>query len=111
MPEELADLAEMLGEGTVIALRQRVYHRRILRTVLTKFTDRLYFFPIGIQPNLKADIELFINGVNMTENHDFCIRVVGSKLKVAVAVLKNPLSDPRDAVQAKYENVPPPDED
>lgn len=108
MPEELADLAAMLAEGTLTPLRERVYERRMLKSPLSCFTDCIYFFPFGIQPNLKAPIQVWVNGIVMAENMDFTIRVVGTKkLQLTVVVFQNPLTTLCNS-QALYENLPPP---
>ena len=59
MPPELGLLAEMLDSEKLHPLRQRILHRRYLKTQLERFTDRIFFFPVGIQPNLDAPIQVF----------------------------------------------------
>ena len=104
--EELEELAEMLDEGKLSVLRQRVSERRMLKSALTRFTDHIYFFPFGIQPNLKTPIQVWANGITMAENMDFTVRVVGSKIRLTVVVFNNPLTGSCNS-QALYENVPP----
>ena len=108
MPEELADLAEALDSGKLTVLRQRVYERRMLKTPLVRFTDRIFYFPFGVQPNLKTPIQVWMNGITMAENMDFVMRVIGSKIRLAVVVFQNPLTELCNS-QAQYENVPPED--
>jgi hypothetical protein len=108
MPKELADLAAMLDEGKLALLRERVSERRMLKTPLSRFTDRIFFFPFGIQPNLKAPIQVWVNGITMAEDMDFVVRVVGSKIRLTVVVFQNPLTDLCNS-QALYENIPPSD--
>ena len=106
MPPELGQLAAMLDSDKFHALRQRVLERRYLKSQLERFSDRVFFFPIGIQPNLKAMIQVFQNGICMADPHDYTFRVVGKTTKVAVVVFKHDLH-PQDIIQATYENIPP----
>jgi hypothetical protein len=107
LPPELAEFEEMIDSDSFVPLRQRVYERRMLKTPLVRFTERIYFFPIGIQPNLDAPIEVFCNGLVIAEGHDYIVKLVGKELRVAVAVFDRNLSS-EDVVQARFENVPPP---
>jgi hypothetical protein len=107
LPPELTKFEEMIDSDSFVPLRQRVYERRMIKTPLSRFTERIYFFPIGIQPNLHAPIEVFCNGLIVSNAQDYFIRVVGEKNPVAVAIFDYRLSD-EDVVQARYENVPPP---
>jgi len=106
MPPELGSLAEMLDSGKLQPLRQRVLERRFLKTRLERFSGRVFFFPLGIQPNLKVPIQVFQNGLCMADPHDYAFRVVGKDTKVAVVIFDHELPVD-DIIQASYENVPP----
>jgi hypothetical protein len=107
MPPELGLLAEMLDSDKLHVLRQRVMERRYLKSKLERFSERVFFFPVGIQPNLRAPIQIFLNGLCMADPNDFAFRVVGKDTKVAAVIFNNPIFD-EDIVQASYENIPPP---
>lgn len=107
MPPELGLLGEMLDSGKLHVLRQRVMERRFLKSQLERFSDRVFFFPVGIQPNLRVPIQVFLNGICMADPNDHVFRVVGKTTQVAAVVFHNELHV-RDIVQASYENVPPP---
>jgi hypothetical protein len=106
MPPELGLLAEMLDSGKLHVLRQRVLERRFLKTQLERFSERVFFFPVGVQPNLQAPIQVFLNGICMADPNDYAFRVVGKDTKVAVVIFKHDLHI-QDIIQATYENVPP----
>lgn len=105
LPPEFAVFEEYVDSDSFIPLRQRVSNRQLLHTVLIRFTERMYFFPIGLQPNLKAPIDIICNGLMASAMHDYYIKVAGKKNRVAVVVFHFPKA-PGDLVQARYENTP-----
>jgi hypothetical protein len=106
--DELVELAELLDGGTFHVIRERVTEGNWLRPVLGRFSARIYFFPVGRQPNLGEPIMVFLNGIVQMQDGDFQLQIVGTKRKLVVVVFDHDLS-PLDTVQAQYENVPPPD--
>jgi len=106
LPVELIDFVAMLDEGTVQPLRQRATERIRLRSALTRFSDRVYFFPFGIQPNLDQPVTVFLNGMVQMQDEDFVLLNLGTRLRVVAVVFDETLSE-LDTVQAQYDNTPP----
>lgn len=79
--------------------------RRHTKQPLTRWGDYTWLFPFGIQPDLKAPVEVYRNGIAQWMGQECEIVVVGSPRWVTVAVFGAP-SKEGDVVQASYETDP-----
>jgi hypothetical protein len=106
LPEdELRELAEILDAGELLVLRDRFSYAREVRQGLSRFTDRVWFFPFGVHPDTRQPVRVLVNGIGQFMGEEVALVRVGKVHPLTVAVMCRPLG-PDELVQAVYVAVP-----
>lgn len=91
LPEaELRELAEILDSGELSILRDRSEHPRYVRQDLTRYTDRVWLFPFGGDPDQQLPVDVFVNGLVLARGEFELVRV-GSREPVTALVFDRPV--------------------
>lgn len=91
LPElELRELAEILDSGELHILRERADHPRHVRQDLTRYTDRVWLFPFGGDPDERLPVDVFLNGLVLSRGEFELVRV-GSREPVTALVFERPV--------------------
>jgi len=103
---DLEDFTNFLNSGNLVLLRARISEKHLFRSKLERFSDRVYYFPFGVQPNLEKPVMIFANGMVMDAS-EFSLHIVGPEsLQVVAVVFQEGLTEECSA-QASFENLLP----
>jgi len=102
---ELSELASILDSGEFRLLRDMSGLPRFVRQDLTRYTDRLWLFPFGGDPDPSQPIDVFLNGLVLRAGHDFQLVQVASRQPITALVFDHPTST-GDAVTSTYTALP-----
>lgn len=103
--DELNLLAEILDSGRLHVLREKFDRPREVRQGLSRYTDRVWFFPFGVRPDESQPVRVLVNGLGVFMGEECVLVRVGNAHPLTVAVMSRPLG--RDeVVQAVYVATP-----
>lgn len=103
--DELRELGSILDSGELHLLRDTSGQPRYVRQDLTRFTDRVWLFPFGGDPDERMPLEVFWNGLCLRQDHEFRLVRVGSRDPVTALVVAIPVKS-GDSLTSTYTMLP-----
>lgn len=103
--KELEELGDVLDSGKLEPLRNQFEGARLTKQPLTKYTSRIWLFPLGTHPSLKHPVEVFRNGMTQWMDHELKLIRVGKTKPIIVVVFLQETKE-GDLIQATYMALP-----